>query len=768
MPEYEITAPDGRTFVVTAPEGASESEIIAYAQKNMPKPTTGEAFTRGVGLGVRDAVMGVGQLPGMLYDAAAVPLNLGIKGINAVAGTSIPEIRSAQENLGAVANAAGLPSPSTPGERIRSDIGRNVAGLIPSMATGAALQAGGPVAQKVGQALMTAPVSQVTGAVGTGIGEGAARENGYGPAVQFGAALAGGITGAAVPSVVSALGQGVVAATQPFRQGGREKIVAEALLRNSSDPETLAQRLRDGADDTTRRLPGAPVTAGVAARDPQMMLLESGLRSDAQTVPGAMSPATAMRDVDARRNAARLATAEGLLRDEGDVAARGATVRGALTGAEEGMKAETNRLYKAAETTERFPVKPILDKLDEVEAKYFGELSGGMPGELREVARDLRALMQPKPGSVPAPRPSSIMLGSMVSPSAAPAPVAGDVSWTALQNLYSRVGKIVGNAQAGTDKDNRVVAAGGQLQRLIDELGSTPEWQAAKAQRRAQGSALGRDESGVNAVGRALMTDRWDAPMMPDARVAPTVTADPGAVRQTLGALDKGIADAKAAGLPPERIAAIQAQADTARGAMRNQFIDDMLTASKTTSDIADASGNVTRQLSPAQFRWWWEKNADTANLLFPDADRRTLERLAADFAEGTVLNTARARGSDTAQNLSVGNFIARLTGGVVDPQNPLAQAVGNMGPIAGWIMKAPEQAMRQMIVEAMRDPKFAAMLVEKAGPGSLQRALTYMEGTMGQRVQEAGMDALAREIPRVLLAVPSNPQEPRPRGVAR
>lgn len=36
--EYEITTPDGRKFVVTAPEGASEQEILAYAQKNAPTP----------------------------------------------------------------------------------------------------------------------------------------------------------------------------------------------------------------------------------------------------------------------------------------------------------------------------------------------------------------------------------------------------------------------------------------------------------------------------------------------------------------------------------------------------------------------------------------------------------------------------------------------------------------------------------------------------------------------------------------------------------
>lgn len=36
MPIYEITAPDGRKFRITAPDGATKADALAYAQKNMP------------------------------------------------------------------------------------------------------------------------------------------------------------------------------------------------------------------------------------------------------------------------------------------------------------------------------------------------------------------------------------------------------------------------------------------------------------------------------------------------------------------------------------------------------------------------------------------------------------------------------------------------------------------------------------------------------------------------------------------------------------
>ena len=80
------------------------------------------------------------------------------------------------------------------------------------------------------------------------------------------------------------------------------------------------------------------------------------------------------------------------------------------------------------------------------------------------------------------------------------------------------------------------------------------------------------------------------------------------------------------------------------RQAMRDQFAENMTGASRTTSDIADATGNISRQLSPAQFARWWEKNKAVADVLFDGAERKTLDKLAADFAETSVVNTARAR----------------------------------------------------------------------------------------------------------------------------
>ena len=296
----------------------------------------------------------------------------------------------------------------------------------------------------------------------------------------------------------------------------------------------------------------------------------------------------------------------------------------------------------------------------------------------------------------------------------------------------------------------------------------SPEWMAATAQRRVVGQALGRDTAGASATGRIMNRDQFGMPLLPDERVPVVALGSPNSARQTLGAFDKAIADAKAAGLPDDQITALTAQQGAAKQALRDQFAEDLLNASRSTTDIADATGNVTRQLAPSQFTRFWEKKSSIADVLFDGAERKTLDRLASDFAETSVMGTARSQGSPTAQNLSVGNFIARLTNGTIDPQNPLAQSLGKLGPITNWIVSSPEQAMREMLVQALRDPKFAAQLTQKAGPDSLERAVLYWQRSMPERLRDASLEALTREVPRIGLSEPSTGRGPMPRPTAR
>lgn len=77
---YEITSPDGKRFEVTAPEGASQDDVIEFAKKQFEvrqhKPVSategmsgGAKFFAGMGKGIVDAGRGLGQRLGDLVSA---------------------------------------------------------------------------------------------------------------------------------------------------------------------------------------------------------------------------------------------------------------------------------------------------------------------------------------------------------------------------------------------------------------------------------------------------------------------------------------------------------------------------------------------------------------------------------------------------------------------------------------------------------------------------------------------------------------------------
>lgn len=67
MPDFIVTSPEGKKFRVTAPEGASQDEILAYAQKNMPQaeaPKTGPVEAALIGAGKTFTRLGQGAQQG--------------------------------------------------------------------------------------------------------------------------------------------------------------------------------------------------------------------------------------------------------------------------------------------------------------------------------------------------------------------------------------------------------------------------------------------------------------------------------------------------------------------------------------------------------------------------------------------------------------------------------------------------------------------------------------------------------------------------------
>lgn len=79
MPRYEITSPEGKRFEVNAPDGASQEDVLAYAQQQFTQPAPKyqpisptddmsgtEKFLAGMGKGFVDLGRGVGQMLGLV------------------------------------------------------------------------------------------------------------------------------------------------------------------------------------------------------------------------------------------------------------------------------------------------------------------------------------------------------------------------------------------------------------------------------------------------------------------------------------------------------------------------------------------------------------------------------------------------------------------------------------------------------------------------------------------------------------------------------
>lgn len=473
--------------------GYSDAEILGHLREPIeragtpaaPADTrgTGERAARGLGLGVRDAAQAVAALPGIAYDLAAVPLNLGIGAINALApreqtlsglvtgeapkpAWQIPTIRSARENIGAVADAAGLPRAETAAERYTSAGVEGAGSVLPSLGAGLALR-GAQQVPMIANALLAAPVAQVASGATGGLAAEGAREAGAGPVGQVAAALGGGLAGAAVAPAVGMAARGANALLQPFRQAGREQIVGDVLLRSSGRPETLPARVAAGAEPT---VPGSVPTTAEAALDPGLAQLQRTVQSMDPTNADAFALRDASRDAARRAEAAALEpstggaprvaqgvetavareaqrvenasqVAEGTLEQRLNVLparttpeAAGAAIRTELQGAHDEARQATSRAFEQIDPdgTSRIPLGPVRQAATEARGRYFGELSGGPPAELQSVVDDLAA--------------------------------AGDVApWRDLQSLRARLGVLANHA------DPRVRSAAGQIRQAIDD-----------------------------------------------------------------------------------------------------------------------------------------------------------------------------------------------------------------------------------------------------------------------------------------------------------
>lgn len=349
---------------------------------------------RSLGLGARAAASGVLGLGASLYDAAAIPQNLVNAGVKAATGRDLGlSARSGGEHLNAGMDAVGLPQPETLGERRAARLIEGMAGAAPTMGAGAVIQAAKPVsamAQGLARMLTGSPVVQVASGAGAGAAAQVADEAGAGTLGQMAAGLGGGGVAGMAGHAIGTGGRMLGALAMPFVQRGREAIVGNALLQGSADPANLQGRLMAAKLDPALRLPDSPVTTAQAARDPGLAMMESGMRSDMEVAPGSISPAARFAGMDTQRNAAR--TAEMPPPAPEAAATQGNAMRGVLEDAKTARAGRTAAAYDAVDpdNASRIPLGGVQQAMDDLSGRLYGPMSGGLPRDLQEVARDLR------------------------------------------------------------------------------------------------------------------------------------------------------------------------------------------------------------------------------------------------------------------------------------------------------------------------------------------------------------------------------------------
>jgi hypothetical protein len=276
MPEHIVTAPDGRKFRVNAPEGATDDEIVRYAQQNAATPKqeqieAGRASNKGVAGSIAAGAQAIGQgLTFGHYDELQALLE---SGLNSVTGGRAGKPYREALNRNRASDAAfqaDFPTTST---------ALNVAGgmAVPIPGLGAA-KAGMSAAER---ALRSAPIrGVVSGGIGgamTGAGE-ADKPSEIPGNMITGALLGGGVGGAlgggaAVASPVAQRLMGALNIGDPEKRA--ERIVLRSLDRGGKEPASVAQALSNPPEN-------APLSLADVAGRPTV-----GLGATVANTPGA-------------------------------------------------------------------------------------------------------------------------------------------------------------------------------------------------------------------------------------------------------------------------------------------------------------------------------------------------------------------------------------------------------------------------------------------------------------------------------------------------
>lgn len=318
MAKYRVTSPDGETFEITAPEGATEDQVMQFAQsqwssqKQAPEPGFGEkvnaglnAIPRQAGLAARYGVEGLADVAGIAANPLAATFN-------AALGTNFPRTRDA---VAPILDRIGLPKPETATERVVGDASRILASGG-GMVKGA--QTAGQVAPAVAQ-LAARPGLQAASAVGSGLAGGYTRETGGDTTSQFIMSVLGGV---AAPGAVAGANAGAnrvrglvdslrdvkppqvnIQITNAIEQAGyNPKSIPKSVMNLLESDAAAALRLGNLSPDAMRRLVDYRLVGATPARANLTLNPVDITRQQNLAKIGANSSSQKLQDLAMRQN----------------------------------------------------------------------------------------------------------------------------------------------------------------------------------------------------------------------------------------------------------------------------------------------------------------------------------------------------------------------------------------------------------------------------------------------------------------------------------
>lgn len=259
MPTYEITSPSGKKFEVTAPEGATQDQILAYGKKqlgayqnqeNLDAMSDKRRYSPTVGMSPAETIAaGLGEVP--------VTTGRGILNLTGQrSGEQVKEDRKLDEPLN-----------STPG-----GFAGNVAGNVGmALLPGGALKAGGlvlraPEAAAAGAAMLAPKTVLGGGGMGFGMGLIQPAESIPERAANVGLGVAGG---AAVPTLARSYALGK-SALEPLYEKGQDTIISRVLKTAAGNDPSVGLRLKNAQE----LVPGSIPTMGQAGENSGLASLE--------------------------------------------------------------------------------------------------------------------------------------------------------------------------------------------------------------------------------------------------------------------------------------------------------------------------------------------------------------------------------------------------------------------------------------------------------------------------------------------------------------